>query len=198
MSPEWPTGFPSDHHLIVAAFNLTRKAPKEKWYEVLSQLPGPTVTDAAVCRKIEQSGQPWKVRDRATGIEMVLVMPGEFLMGSPESERGRNADEGPQHRVRLTQAFYLGVTEVTQAQWQHLMGPTSSFFEDDSKPVDPTYDEAADGSATLHRVFSIGEDRDGKIWFGTSGQDTGARRLEIRRRVAEEFHGRRRSDQQGH
>ena len=66
-----------------------------EWYDVVSQQLGPAVTDATMRRKIEASGQPWKVRDRATGIEMVLVMPGEFLMGSPESEEGRNADEGP-------------------------------------------------------------------------------------------------------
>jgi len=92
-------------------------------------------------RKIEESGQPWKVRDRATGIEMVLVMPGEFLMGSPESEPGRNADEGPRHRVRLTEAFYLGATEVTQAQWRRLMGVSQGFFRGESKPADGSWDD---------------------------------------------------------
>ncbi len=110
-----------------------------EWYEVVSQRPGPEVTDATMRRKIEESGQPWKVRDRATGIEMVLVMPGEFLMGSPESEPGRNADEGPQHRVRLTRAFYLGATEVTQAQWKRLMGSVSFFFKGDSRPVNASW-----------------------------------------------------------
>ena len=104
------------------------RVPAE-WYEVVSQQPGPDVTDATMRRKIEESGQPWKVRDRATGVEMVLVMPGEFLMGSPESEPGRNADEGPRHRVRLTKAFYLGVTEVTQAQWRRSMGSVSRLLQ---------------------------------------------------------------------
>jgi formylglycine-generating enzyme required for sulfatase activity len=109
------------------------------WYEVVSWLPGPEVSDPAMRLKLEQSGHPWKVRDRATGIELVLVMPGEFLMGSPESEADRNADEGPQHRVRLTQAFYLGATEVTQAQWAHTMGSVEAFFRDDAKPVEPSW-----------------------------------------------------------
>lgn len=110
-----------------------------EWYEVVLQGPGPEVTDATMRRKLEEGAFPWKVRDRATGIEMVLVMPGEFLMGSPESEPGRNADEGPQHRVRLTRAFYLGVTEVTQGQWKQSMGPAASFFTGDSKPMDPAW-----------------------------------------------------------
>ena len=92
-------------------------------------------------RKIEKSGQPWKVRDRATGIEMVLVMPGEFLMGSPESEAGRFLHEGPQRRVRLTKAFYLGVTEVTQAQWRRMMGVSQGFFRGDSNPADGSWDD---------------------------------------------------------
>jgi formylglycine-generating enzyme required for sulfatase activity len=112
-----------------------------EWYEVVSQQPGPEVTDAAMRRKIEESGHPWKVRDRATGIEMVLVMPGEFLMGSPESEPGRSAEEGPQHRVRLTKPFYLGATEVTQAQWRGVTGASLGFFKDDAKPADGSWDE---------------------------------------------------------
>ncbi|MFT7676133.1 MAG: sulfatase modifying factor 1 [Planctomycetota bacterium] len=110
-------------------------------YEVLAQGPGPEVTDAVMRRKIEQSGHPWKVRDLATGIEMVLVLPGEFLMGSPESEAGRGSDEGPQHRVRLTKAFYLGVTELTQAHWAGLMGETPSFFEGPDLPMDPSWND---------------------------------------------------------
>lgn len=47
-----------------------QRAPAE-WYEVVSQQLGPEVTDATMRRKIEESGQPWKVRDRAMGIEMV-------------------------------------------------------------------------------------------------------------------------------
>ena len=94
------------------------------WYDVVSRRPGPDVTDLTMRQAIDDSGLPWKVRDRATGIDMVLVLPGEFLMGSPESEPGRREDEGPQHRVRLTKAFYLGATEVTQAQWRNLTAPS--------------------------------------------------------------------------
>jgi len=104
-------------------------------------------------RRIQDSGHPWKVRDLDTGIEMVLVMPGEFVMGSPDSEPGRKSDEGPQHRVRLTRAFYLGATEVTQAQWRRLMGPFSTFFQGDHRPIDPSCDDVrgflAKANATL-------------------------------------------------
>ena len=41
-------------------------------------------------------------------MELVLIPPGEFVMGSPDSEAGRVADEGPRHRVTISQPFYMG------------------------------------------------------------------------------------------
>ena len=54
-------------------------------------------------------------------LEMVWVQPGRFLMGSPDSESGREDHEGPQHEVTITKGFYLGKYEVTQAQWESVM-----------------------------------------------------------------------------
>ena len=48
--------------------------------------------------------------------EMAPIPAGTFVMGSPESEPGRNADEGPQHKVTL-KAFYIGAKEVTWAEY---------------------------------------------------------------------------------
>ena len=56
-------------------------------------------------------------RDCPNCPEMVTVPAGEFLMGSPESERGRNKDEGPQHKVVFAQPFAAGKFEVTFAEW---------------------------------------------------------------------------------
>lgn len=58
------------------------------------------------------------------GVPMVLVKvpAGTFLMGSPEGERGNIFDNETQHQVTLTQDYYLGKTEVTQAQWEAVMG----------------------------------------------------------------------------
>ncbi len=58
------------------------------------------------------------------------IPPGEFMMGSPESEAGRQKDESPQHRVRVERAFWLGVYEVTQAQWRAVMGSDPSAFRE--------------------------------------------------------------------
>jgi formylglycine-generating enzyme required for sulfatase activity len=49
--------------------------------------------------------------------EMVAVPPGEFLMGSPESETGRRDTEGPQHKVTIVRAFAVSRFEVTFDEW---------------------------------------------------------------------------------
>src|SRR5260370_38755343 len=48
---------------------------------------------------------------------MIVVHAGEFMMGSPEGEKGRYEDEGPQHRVIIAQPFAVSKFEVTFEQW---------------------------------------------------------------------------------
>jgi formylglycine-generating enzyme required for sulfatase activity len=62
-------------------------------------------------------------------LELVWINPGIFQMGSPASEPNRNSDE-VQHQVSIRQGFYLGKYEVTQAQWQAVMGNNPSKFKD--------------------------------------------------------------------
>lgn len=59
----------------------------------------------------------------------VLVPPGSFNMGSPPDEPERDADE-ELHLVTLTRAYYIQITEVTQTQWEQVMGDNPSFFSD--------------------------------------------------------------------
>jgi formylglycine-generating enzyme required for sulfatase activity len=62
------------------------------------------------------------------GMTFNLISAGTFMMGSPATELGRQADE-IQHEVTLTQAFYMQTTEVTQGQWQAVMGQNPSRFQ---------------------------------------------------------------------
>jgi formylglycine-generating enzyme required for sulfatase activity len=59
-----------------------------------------------------------------------LLPAGTFTMGSPSGEPGSWVDERPQHEVTLTQSFYMQTTEVTQAQWEAVMGSNPSYFDD--------------------------------------------------------------------
>jgi formylglycine-generating enzyme required for sulfatase activity len=58
----------------------------------------------------------------AERLDLMWIPPGQFVMGSPESEPGREVQEGPQTRVTLTRGFWLGRTTVTVGQWKEIMG----------------------------------------------------------------------------
>jgi len=57
----------------------------------------------------------------AVAMEFVYIPAGEFMMGSPLNEKRRNYDEGPQHRVKISDGFWMGVYEVTNAQYQQFV-----------------------------------------------------------------------------
>ncbi len=69
-------------------------------------------------------------------MEFVLIPAGEFVMGSPAAEVGRDTDEGPTHKVVVTQSFYMMTTEITQAQYEKLMGKTPAHFKAKQNPVE--------------------------------------------------------------
>jgi len=58
----------------------------------------------------------------AKPLVMVLIPAGSFEMGSPATERSRDGDEEPVHAVTIGYEFHMSKYEITQAQWQALMG----------------------------------------------------------------------------
>jgi formylglycine-generating enzyme required for sulfatase activity/serine/threonine protein kinase len=78
------------------------------------------------------------------GMKLVVIPPGEFTTGSPESEAGRQPDEA-QHRVTIADAFSLGVYEVTQSQYEQVMGSNPRHFKGANNPVEQvTWNDAVD------------------------------------------------------
>lgn len=67
-----------------------------------------------------------------TTLELGRIEPGEFQMGSNDG----NSDESPVHGVKLTGGFWIGIHEVTQAQWERVMGENPSFFTGPTRPVE--------------------------------------------------------------
>lgn len=69
--------------------------------------------------------QAWAKKTRQVknrlGMSFVLVSHGSFMMGSPADEQGRY-DREIRHKVTITRDFYVQTTEVTQAQWEQVMG----------------------------------------------------------------------------
>jgi formylglycine-generating enzyme required for sulfatase activity len=110
--------------LSAAAMQTTAANPTSvaQWADVLEQNPdAKVVTDADLLKRIAATGLPWRVKHKSTGMEMLLVPPGIFVMGMSPGDEAAEPVEKPAHEVTLSNAFYLGRTEVTQAQWKGAM-----------------------------------------------------------------------------
>jgi len=80
-------------------------------------------------------GRPADVITNSIGMKLVFISAGEFIMGSAESEMGRYPDE-QQHLVRITRPFCLGAYQVTQAEYEQVMGKNPSHFRGATRPVE--------------------------------------------------------------
>ena len=122
------------------------------WFETAAFLPDPIVVPNDEARaRMAATKLAWKVRDRKTGIVMLLVAPGEFMMGSTATERMVAVQSVPQEQreqyaesvksesrrlVTIARPFYLSETEVSQEAWQSLMGANPSHFVEAQNPVE--------------------------------------------------------------
>ncbi len=73
----------------------------------------------------------WGEEYKTNKLVLRRITPGTFMMGSPDTELGRDSDE-TQHQVTLTQPYYIGVFEVTQRQWELVMGNRPSYFSNNA------------------------------------------------------------------
>jgi formylglycine-generating enzyme required for sulfatase activity len=86
----------------------------------------------------------WVSFTNTLGMKFVRIEPGEFVMGSPESEPGRDPNE-TQHKVKLTRAFMIATTLVTQEQWKSLVEHNPSGFSGADRPVEGvSWDDAVE------------------------------------------------------
>ena len=85
-------------------------------------------------RVLAQGGrQASETYTNSIGMEFVPIPAGKFLMGSPDSDPEARAFEKPQHEVTISKPFHLGRHEVTQAQWEAVMG-SNPYTLDRSNP----------------------------------------------------------------
>ncbi len=137
--------------VLVACFLLLPCAP-----ETASQTLGDTRegegtrSDIGTFPTASRPEAMWPKTLRNTiGMEFVVIPAGEFLMGISVDEMSRLIrlygfslkrewieDEMPQHRVRISRPFYLGKYEVTQGQWEAVMGNNPSRFKGENRPVE--------------------------------------------------------------
>ena len=118
-----------------------------------------TVTAPVDMRRAE-AGKTWTVPE--LDLEMPYIFPGTFTMGSENGD----GDEKPLTRVTLTQGLWLGRTEVTQAQWQTLMGRNSANFSGVNRPVEQvSWNDAMEFCRNLtERERSLGRLPEGYVY----------------------------------
>ncbi len=92
-------------------------------------LPPPTAED-------DSETSETVFRDCPNCPEMIVIPAGRFMMGSPESEPGRDPNEGPQHIVNIGYSFAVGKYEVTQDEYKAVMGSNPSEFKGSRNPVE--------------------------------------------------------------
>ena len=94
--------------------------------EFSQTLPIPTPTLAPI---------PTPPTNNDVTLEMVKIPGGTFIMGSPEGENGRDSNESPQYQVNVP-TFFMSKFEITQEQYQQVMGENPSYFKGYKHPVE--------------------------------------------------------------
>ncbi|WP_308589737.1 SUMF1/EgtB/PvdO family nonheme iron enzyme [uncultured Prevotella sp.] len=86
-------------------------------------------------------------------IDMVRVEAGTFTMGATAEMKDPYIDEKPTHQVTLTNDYYIGKNEVTQALWQAVMGNNPSSFKGDNLPVEKvSWNDCQEFISKLNRI----------------------------------------------
>ena len=97
-------------------------------------------------------------------LAMIWIKPGTFVMGSPDSEVDRHTNEGPQTVVTLAKGFWMGHHEVTQAEYQTVIGSNPSWFTGDlNRPVEGV---SWNDATNYCRLLTAGERTAGRLPAG--------------------------------
>lgn len=83
----------------------------------------------------ETTGLPVEITN-SIGMKFRLIPSGEFMMGAVSGDGKAEDSESPRHRVEITKPFYIGIYEVTQAQYRAVMGDNPSRFKSSRRPVE--------------------------------------------------------------
>jgi formylglycine-generating enzyme required for sulfatase activity/serine/threonine protein kinase len=95
-------------------------------------LRGTVTHDSSASTQTQPDGAQPRTRTNQAGIEFVLIPPGTFMMGSTNGE----PVEKPIHQVTINYSFYMGKYQVTQAQWNSVMGNNPSLYKGEDLPVE--------------------------------------------------------------
>lgn len=144
-------------------------------YLVVDLAEGPSATNYPVSYLTAVPSGGWSDDFKTTKLAFRLIPAGTFTMGSPTNELGYRSDEA-QHEVTLSQPFYVGVFEVTQQQWERVMGTWPSYYNNvtyrNSRPVEQVSYNAIRGT-TLGTNWPANSSVDADSFMGRMRERTG-------------------------
>lgn len=129
----WDAG--ADAPGIVAdevALSVVAVPPPPPLYLVVDLSAGADAASYPVSCLADVPAGGWTDEYKTTKLVLRRIEAGSFTMGSPAGEVGRYDDYEAQHEVSLTKAFWIGVYELTQRQWELVMGNKPSYFSNAS------------------------------------------------------------------
>jgi formylglycine-generating enzyme required for sulfatase activity len=161
------------HHFflltLLAAATVSAKDPAP--YLVIDLSEGLQATTYPISELDAVPEGEWSEEYKTRKLVLRWIPAGSFVMGAPKEELGHSklrTDETP-HEVTFTQGFYIGVFEITQSQWQRVMGNWPSYFKDvntrDTRPVEMvSYDHLRKSNSwptnhDVHKAFYMGRMR---------------------------------------
>jgi formylglycine-generating enzyme required for sulfatase activity len=125
------------------------------WADLLEAQPSSRVIrDKDWRARIKSSGYAWRVRDRRSGIEMLLVPAGTYLRGASLDQKRPPTEELPRHEVTISRPFYLGRYEVQEHEWDHILSGEPLSRKNGLPVVNRSY---VDVTAFLRRVNDSGD-----------------------------------------
>jgi formylglycine-generating enzyme required for sulfatase activity len=166
----------TEEQLLSVQQQLNSVVPLAPWnYLVVDLSAGPAATNYSVSYLAAAPAGGWTDEYKTTKLVLRRLPAGTFTMGSPINEFAHESNEN-QHQVTLTQPFYVGVFEVTQKQWERVMGTWPSSFTNatyrESRPVEQVSYDMIRGTGVGTNWPASG-DVDGSSFMGRLRARTG-------------------------
>ena len=121
--------------VFLTGSNEPAPPPGTNTYMVVDLSGGTNAASFAISYLDEVPEGGWTEEYKTTKMVLSKINAGKFTMGSPKDELGRYNDE-VQHEVTLTKPFFAGVFEVTQKQYELIMGNNPAYYQGDARPVE--------------------------------------------------------------
>ena len=159
---------------VTSAFSAYDKGSRKTGnprYVVVDLSGGTTAANYPISELDDVPSGGWSDEYKTNKLVLRRIANGSFMMGSPAGELGRRENE-VLHRVTISRPFYMGAFEVTQKQYELVMGENPSHYKGDARPVESLSYDMIRGSQEGAR-WPSGNSVDSACFLGKIRERTG-------------------------